>query len=466
MGKLQARLVVFIATLILAGTTHARTAEQNYQSFCVSCHGPKLDGGLGGSLIDDQWNHGGTDADMARVIREGIPAKGMPAWGKVLGDDDIRALIIFIREQGAAAKTGEVEKKAAPDKGVFKSSSHNFTLEKVADGFGILWAVDFLPDNSLLVTQRDGHLWQLKDGKRTEIKNIPEVWANSQGGLLDVAVKPGEAESPWVYLTYSQPHNGNAMTAVVRGKIRDTTFADQQTIFSADKKFYTDRGYHFGSRVVFDGDYIYFGVGDRGARPQAQDVTRPNGKIHRLYADGRVPDDNPFMKQADAIPSIWAFGVRNPQGMTLAADGTLWETEHGPRGGDEVNIIEKAVNYGWPVITYGMNYDGTPMTDKTSAPGMAQPKHYWVPSIAVTAIAEYRGDAFPRWQNQLLVGSLAKQEVQLLTVNKGEITHSELLMKNQGRVRDLVVGPDGLVYLVLTLEGDQPGAIYRMRPAN
>ena len=171
------------------------------------------------------------------------------------------------------------------------------------------------------------------------------------------------------------------------------------------------------------------------------------------------------MKTPEAIKSIWSYGSRNPQGMVLSHNGLLWEAEHGPRGGDEVNIIEKGVNYGWPSITYGMNYDGTAITNKTSAPGMAQPKHYWVPSIAVTAIDEYSGSAFPSWSHHLLVGSLAKQELQLLEVKGTEVMSSELLLKNQGRIRDLVVGSDGLIYLAMNPDGEKGSAIYRLVPA-
>lgn len=467
MFKLKPFAAVLAAQLVVsAPLTFAATAEDNYQQFCASCHGKELQGGLGSSLVDEQWRFGASDEAITKVIREGLADAGMPPWGNTLSDKDIRALVIFIREQAAQAKVSQAMSKVKPQDGVYSSQHHDFKLEQVAEGFDVLWALEFLPDGSLLVTERKGNLW-LIDGKgRKAVSGIPKVWAKGQGGLLDVAVKPSEkaGETPWVYLSYSQPNKKGAMTAIARGKIENGRFTQAQIIYQADDKFYTDRAYHFGSRMVFDGDYLFFSVGDRGVQDQAQDLTQPNGKIHRIFADGRIPKDNPFVGVKGALATIWSYGSRNAQGLTLATDGKLWETEHGPRGGDEVNLIEKGVNYGWPKITYGMNYDGTPITPNTQAPDMAQPKHYWVPSIAVTSIAEYVGSAFPKWQNHLLVGSLAKQEVQRLTLKDGEIVASELLLKNEGRIRDLVVGPDGYVYLAMVKGTDKKGAIYRLVP--
>ena len=457
-----ALLISFLGT---ACTAQAEKAEDIYTKNCASCHGNKMQGGLGGALLGKTWKHGGTDADITRVITTGIAEKGMPAWNKTLSDEDIRALIIYMREEGAKTNSDALLKSEQPSDGVFKTKHHNFKLEKLMGGFGVLWALDFLPDGSMLVSERDGVLWQIKEGKKTKIIGTPKVWADTQGGLMDIALKPVAGDNPWVYLSYSQPSSNGAMTGVVRGKIKNNHFVDSQIIYQADKEFHTTKGYHFGSRIVLDNGYIYFSIGDRANQEQAQSLSHPNGKIHRLFDDGRIPEDNPFVKTAGAIKSIWSYGSRNPQGMVLSHNGLLWETEHGPRGGDEVNVIEKGVNYGWPSITYGMNYDGTAITTKTSAPGMAQPKHYWVPSIAVTAIDEYSGGAFPSWRHHLLVGSLAKQEIQLLEVKGTEVISSELLLKNQGRIRDLVVGDDGFIYLAMNPDSEKGSAIYRLVPA-
>ena len=455
---------LLMACLSIACSAQAEKAENNYKKYCASCHGGELQGGLGSSLVDNEWKYGASDADIARVIEKGIADKGMPAWEKTLTQDDIRALIIYIREEGASAKVDAQLKSVQPQGGIFSTRHHKFKLEKVIDGFGVLWGLEFLSDGSFLLSERDGKLWQVKGKQKTEITGIPKVWAKTQGGLLDIAIKDASSENPWVYLSYSQPSAKGAMTAIIRGKIKNNQFVDSQIIYQAAEAFHTNKGYHFGSRIVLNDGYIFFSVGDRGDRQQAQDLSRPNGKIHRLHDDGRMPADNPFVNTPNAVKSIWSYGSRNPQGMVMSHDGLLWEAEHGPRGGDEVNIIEKGVNYGWPLISYGMNYDGTAVTNKTSAPGMAQPKHYWVPSIAVTAIDEYTGNAFPRWANHLLVGSLARQEVQLLEVNGGEVISTELLLKNQGRIRDLVVGPEGFIYLAMNPDNQKGSGVYRLVP--
>ncbi|HEV3485310.1 MAG TPA: PQQ-dependent sugar dehydrogenase, partial [Vicinamibacterales bacterium] len=207
--------------------------------------------------------------------------------------------------------------------------------------------------------------------------------------------------------------------------------------------------------------HVFFSIGDRGRMTDAQDVTRPNGKVHRINEDGSIPADNPFADKADAVRSIWSYGHRNPQGLAQhPVTGALYDVEHGPRGGDELNLVEKGKNYGWPVITYGMNYDGTPMTDRTSSPGMEQPLTYWVPSIAVSSIAFYSGDKFPQWKNNLLLGSLAAQELRRLEVN-GTSIKQEVLFKNVGRLRDLIVGGDGAIYIAF----NQPDRIARLVPA-
>ena len=195
----------------------------------------------------------------------------------------------------------------------------------------------------------------------------------------------------------------------------------------------------------------------------AQALETPNGKVHRLHLDGRIPADNPFVKTENAMASIWSYGHRNPQGLTLAEDGRIWLTEHGPRGGDETNLLLKGKNYGWPIITYGMNYNGTPITDKTHQAGMEQPKHYWVPSIAVTAVEEYRGKQFPKWNNQLIVGSLAKEELQRLKVDAaGNVVETEVLMKNQGRIRDIRIDAAGVVYLVVNRGSEKSGSVLKL----
>jgi glucose/arabinose dehydrogenase len=245
--------------------------------------------------------------------------------------------------------------------------------------------------------------------------------------------------------------------------LRDGAFVDQQQIFKADFSLYRKGGQRFGSRLLFDQkDHLFFSVGDRAHPGDEQELSHPNGKVYRVYDDGRVPKDNPFINRAGAFRGIWTYGHRNPQGLAFSpATGELWETEHGPRGGDELNILHPGHNYGWPVITYGMNYDGTPITDHTAQQGMDQPITYWVPSIAASPITFYTGNVFPHWKDNLFLGSLAAQELRRLVIDGHSVTHQEILFKGIGRVRDVVNAPDGSLYLVM----NQPDRIERLVPA-
>lgn len=458
--RLSRQVLTFLMLASAASQAAAAgNAEQMYNSFCASCHGPDMSGGLGPALNNGQWKHGGSDEDIVRVIKKGVPKAGMPAWEKSLSDEDIRALVILIRERTDQKKSSVSNTAPAAD---VTAAGYTFSLEKVAEAPGELWAMDFLADGRMIATQKSGKLWVFdKEGKAQEITGIPKVWDKGQGGLLQVRRHPDTA-SGWIYLTLSDPSSKGAMTKVVRGKLDGNRWVDEQTIFSADAGFYTDAGVHFGSRMVFQDDYVFFSIGDRGQQDLAQDLSRPNGKIHRLHADGRVPADNPFIKEKNALPTIWSYGHRNPQGLALQPEtGSLWDAEHGPRGGDEINRVSKGANYGWPVITYGMNYNGTPITGETHKSGMEQPQHYWVPSIAVSAINFYTGDRFPNWRNHLLVGSLAKEQLRLLRIEGDKVVADELLLQGRGRIRDLVVGPDGYPYLVVF---NSTGIIYRLTP--
>jgi glucose/arabinose dehydrogenase len=336
----------------------------------------------------------------------------------------------------------------------------------VVEGVETPWSVAFLPDGRMLVTEKAGRLRIVDKGKLlpAPVSGTPTVWSKGQGGLLDVAVHPDYAKNGWIYLSYSDPGpDGSAMTAIVRGKLRDGQWVEQQQIYKAPVELYRTGDVHFGSRFVFDGKgHLFFSIGERGRGPDAQDVSRPNGKVHRINEDGTIPKDNPFVGKDGALATIWTYGNRNPQGLAQhPATGELWEAEHGPRGGDELNRLQPGRNYGWPVITYGMNYNGTPMTDETARQGMEQPVTYWTPSIAICAIDFYRGKAFPQWKDNLFVGALAFQEVRRLVLENGKVTHQEVLFKNVGRVRDVVSGPDGSIYVAF----NQPDRIARIAPA-
>ena len=302
------------------------------------------------------------------------------------------------------------------------------------------------------------------------VADTPEVLHAGQGGLMDVAIDPDYEQNGWVYLSYSHELEGvregerreRAMTRLVRGRIVDHAWIDQEVIFEAPHETYMTTRHHYGCRIVFDPDgYLFFAIGDRGRQNQAQDLTRPNGKIHRIHRDGRIPEDNPFLDVEGALPSIYSYGHRNPQGLAIHPEtGRLWITEHGPMGGDELNLVAPGLNYGWPKITYGLNYNGTIVTEHEALRGLEQPNWIWKPSTAVCGLDFVRGDLFPKWRNHLLVGALKYEEVQLLTIHEDRVLHVETVLKNAGRVRDVQTGPDGAVYIVL----NSPGTVLRLSP--
>jgi glucose/arabinose dehydrogenase len=452
---------------LVAAQPRPDAVARKYTELCANCHGPNLQGAQFGSLVDDEWKFGSDDASLTKSIREGNPQAGMPPMGGALTENEIRAMVIYIREQGARFKREKTTfSKPAPNVTV-KSEKHPFKLETVVEGVTFPWGVDFLPDGRMLVTEKAGQLRIVEKGQLlpAPVAGTPPVIANGQGGLLDVGVHPDYATNGWIYLSYSDKGgDGSAMTRVVRGKLKEGNWVEQETLFQAPIESYRKGGNHFGTRFVFNGKgQVFFSIGERGHQADAQELTRPNGKVHRINEDGTIPADNPFAGQAGAVKSIFSYGNRNPQGLAQHPEtGELWEVEHGPRGGDELNVIRSGRNYGWPVITYGMNYDGTPMTSLTANEGMEQPVTYWTPSLGIGAIAFYRGDKFPDWKNQIFITALAYEEVRRLVVEGGKVTHQEVLFKGVGRVRDIVSGPDGYLYLVM----NQPDRIARIVPAD
>jgi len=432
---------------------------------CASCHGVALAGGQAKSLLDDEWTFGGDDESLASSIRGGRVDAGMPPFGAALSEEEIRALVIFIREQRKQHEREQTTYAQPAGDTVVESEAHAFRVETVVDGLEIPWSIAFLPDGRMLVTEKAGRLRVVEEGRLVPdpVAGTPEVWSGGQGGLMDVAVHPEYETNGWVYLSFSDPGDDDtAMTAVVRGRIREGRWVDQETLFQAPAELYRKGRVHFGSRFVFDGQgHLFFTIGERGHQDDAQDLTRPNGKVHRIDDDGRIPEDNPFVDREGAIPSIWSYGHRNPQGLAQhPLTGELYDAEHGPRGGDELNLVRRGRNYGWPVITYGMNYDGTPITNLTAKEGMEQPVVHWTPSLAVCAIDFYVGDRFPGWTHDLFVSSLAAEELLRLELADGKVVHQEVLFKGIGRVRDVVVDPDGYVYVSL-----EPGRVARLVPA-
>ena len=456
-----------LTALSLTGL-HANPDKVNdlYLESCAACHGSKFEGGLGGNLADGQWKNGNCDSDIARVISQGLPNLGMPAFEKTLSPEQIRSLVVFIREKEKASASQASPPPQPKEGAAVKSLLHNYKVETVIEGdLKTPWSLAFLPDGRQLVTERPGSLRIVDTNLLPEpILGTPKVIELGQGGLLDVVPSPDFAKDGWIYLAFADPLDAekkSAMLKIVRGRIRDHAWTDEEVIFQAAPEFYSPAGIHFGSRMVFDSGYLYFIVGERGGMMEAQDITRPNGKIYRVYPDGGIPKDNPFVAEKNAIPGIWSYGHRNPQGLAIdPRDHSLYATEHGPRGGDEFNIIRKGANYGWPVISYGMNYNGTPLTGITEKPGMEQPLLQWTPSIAACGLTCYTGEKFPNWKYDFFAGGL-RGELHRIRIQNGKAIADEIILSGLGRVRDVRSGPDGFLYIVL----NQPDRIVRLVPA-
>jgi glucose/arabinose dehydrogenase len=345
---------------------------------------------------------------------------------------------------------------------VIEAAGHRFRLEKLGEAPGELWTMEFLDEGAIIATQKKGTLWFFKDGQRLAISGTPQVSTLGQGGLLTIRKHPDYGRNGWLYLSYTEAAPGGAMTRIVRGRLSGLEWVDEELIWAAPSALYTRSGEHFGGRITFAGDYLFFGIGERGQRHLAQDLSLPMGKIHRLHTDGRVPADNPFTANPGALPSIYSLGHRNPQGLAVnPRDGSLWASEHGPMGGDEVNHILAGRNYGWPVVTFGKNYDGTAVSELTAKEGMTAPAIQYTPSIAVSGITFYDAPRFPGWRGKLMLGSLAYQQLHLLTVEGEKVTRDEILFADIGRIRDITVDPDGYPCVVLN---NPNGAMYRLVP--
>ncbi|WP_299686544.1 PQQ-dependent sugar dehydrogenase [uncultured Tateyamaria sp.] len=334
------------------------------------------------------------------------------------------------------------------------------TVTPVVTGLDQPWGVAELPDGSLLVTERDGVLLRVVEGRAQRVNGAPRVASRGQGGLLDVTLARDFATSRTVFLTYAKRQQGGAGTALAAAELSadGRRLENLRDLFVAAPGF--SGGRHFGSRVVEATDgTLYVTIGDRGDRPSAQDRSNHNGAIVRVTRDGTVPADNPFVGQADVQPHIWSYGHRNPQGAGLDANGTLWTAEHGARGGDEVNRVRKGANFGWPVISYGVHYSGEEIGEGTSKPGMEQPAHYWDPSIAPSGLMIYQGDMFPDWRGDMFVGSLKFGYISRLDISGDTAREVEQIQGDETeRVRDIIEAPDGSILFISVGNG----AIYRM----
>ena len=437
----------------------ARDAASNYRMFCAGCHGDNLE-----KFAAKQWMEEAGTASVERSIKDGILDIGMPAFAKTFSDKEIKELAIYVKQGIPADRT--LLKPAVTADGMVKSEEYNLVIDTVVTGLEVPWGLAFLPNGDLLISERKGTLHTFSNGKLSApIQGLPPIMAFGQGGLMDIALHPDYDKNGWIYFTYSaldtksDRRMGN--TNVMRARLQGNKLVDVQVLFEGTPV--TDRGHHFGSKLAFDGKgHLYFGIGDRGQHfdfPQKLDNS--NGKIHRINDDGTIPTDNPFYNTPGAIKSIYSYGHRNPQGTVVhPVTGDVWETEHGPMGGDELNLIRPGLNYGWPVISYGINYDGTILTELTEKEGMEQPVLQWTPSIAACGMTFVMGDRFKKWENNILVGSLRFDYVERVVLNGHKVARTEKLVEGIGRVRNVVMSPDGLVYVGV----EEPGMILRLVP--
>ncbi|GAB4550999.1 MAG: hypothetical protein Tsb0013_12950 [Phycisphaerales bacterium] len=455
----------------VAAQSAPRDAETLYRDYCLRCHGADDDGGMSSSLIDERWLYAKTDQQRYDATSLGIIDAGMPAFGDVLTPKEIENVLALLDtpERIRAMGRADVPDDDRPEK--VRTRHYVLDVEPWVGGdLEIPWAICFIDDTTALVTERPGGLRLVVDGwlHPDPIRNTPDVLHAGQGGLMDVNIDPDYEENGWIYLSYShalQPGSrwSPAHTRIVRGRIENHTWVDEQVLFQAPDADYGRTRHHYGSRIVFDEQgMLYFAIGDRGERTPAQDLASAKGKVHRIHPDGRVPDDNPFVSDPDALHTVWSYGHRNTQGMAFHPEnGDLWTIEHGPRGGDEVNIIRPGKDYGWPTITYGINYNGTIITHRMRAEGMEQPTYYWEPSIAVCGSEFVTGDEFPKWNNDFIATGLVTEQVHRLVNADDRVIHDEMILKGYGRVRDVGFDSAGVMYIVT----NDPHRVWRITNA-
>ncbi|WP_240337061.1 PQQ-dependent sugar dehydrogenase [Rufibacter psychrotolerans] len=434
------------------------SARSNYTNFCGGCHGRDLE-----TFVNRKWQHGDSPEALFKGIKHGYPEQGMPAYDTTFTDEQIHQLVSYIREGITKQKDQPAQRRNTL---VHRSEKVSFELDTVITGLDVPWAMAFLPNGDMLITERGGTLYRLTQSRQLQkIEGVPEVLAQGQGGLLDVKLHPDFSKNNVLFLSYSAVKRDGGQTlsttALMRARLDGNSLQDQKVIFEAQP--YARTRHHYGSRIVFGPDgYLYFTMGDRGGtNVNPQNLSVHAGKTHRIKEDGSIPTDNPFVGKADALPSIFTYGNRNAQGMALnPATGELWLHEHGPKGGDEVNIVKKGANYGWAEVTHGINYNGTKITDLKQKAGITDPIYIWVPSIAPSGMAFVTSDRYKGWEGSLLLGSLSFKFLSRLELDGNKVVREERLLQDIGRVRDVRVSPDGYVYLAV----ENPGRIYRLVP--
>ncbi len=486
-------LLLAAAPLALGCGASAQTAAQLWEQNCASCHGEDGGGNSATSLLNDDWTTDGTDRGLYDATADGLKNLGMPGYADAFTPAELWSQVVHIRELRANAEreanpeavaevgTGDIEKGT----GVYDTDRARFRLEEVpveAEDFERPWAIDFLPDGRVLVTERAGTLYVLPPdgGEAVAVEGTPEVWEHGQGGLLDVALDPAYGDNGWVYLSFSTSSgevDGKAVgnTTFVRGKLRDggngrLEWVDQQLIHRPDEGDDGPQGVHFGSRFAFDGEgHVFLALGERGRNELSLKPDNVWGKVLRFRTDGSVPaDGQPFADNPDAVRGLWTLGHRNQQALLFQpGTGRLYGVEHGPRGGDEINLIEPGESYGWSKHSYSINYNGNPRGEDApwhAEAGETEPVFYWLPSIAPCGAAFYTGDALGGWGTRdLFVTSLVKQELHRMRLadDGKSVAEQEVLLRGIGRLRDVATGPDGALWIV----AEKPGRVFRLVPA-
>ncbi len=459
-------------------------ANEIYNTTCAACHGTSAGAGPSAhALFSNDYLGSHTDAQIVQALTDGVPGTANHKFTTLFFPDEIAQMPALIR-----IRAGIVNRKVGPVPDitgkVFNSQKASFKVNTLVKGLNQPWGMAFLPDGRMVFTERSGQLrFMDKNGNASApVKGTPAVFERQDGGLLDVAVPPDFAKTGWIYISYStvapgyqiQPGDEQApnmapptMTWVVRGKVNvNNEWVDQQVLFNPPADSYRVTADHYGSRFLFDGKgHFFWSMGERHDMQMSQNLASPLGKIHRLNLDGSIPKDNPFVHTPGALGSIWTFGHRNPEGLTFdPATGIFWETEHGPVGGDEVNIIEPGKNYGWGMATFGIE----PGIGRLHATGVTDPITYYNPSIGPSGITFYTGDKFPAWKGNLFITGMVGQKLIRMEIKGRQIASQETLIADYGRVRDVKVGPDGLLYVLLqNMNGDaKGGSIIRLVPAN
>ena len=462
------RLVVICTFLSLPHPTllAAQDAQTLYASYCAGCHGASLQGHSAAPLIKRTWIYGRGKGQIIRNITYGIEGTEMIGWKTVLSSEQIAALADFIESAQTTPLT-----TIPPIPAKIKTDDYVLKVDKVVEnGLDSPWSIAFIDERQAFITERKGAVRLLNNGilDPRPVAGTPVPMQTSIGGLMGIVLDPNYAQNGWVYLSLSHtledPNDPEApgMTRIVRGRIENHKWIDQETVFEVPDSLHVANGHRWGGTLFFDNaGYLHFTIGDMAEGEASQVLSKAHGKTFRILPDGTIPEDNPYVNTPNALPGIYTTGNRNTQGLAQHPEtNALWSTDHGPMGGDELNILRKGGNYGWPVITYGIDYSGETVSEKTHEAGMEQPITYWTPSIAVSDIEFVEGPLFSGWQHDLLVGALAYEEIRRLDIENEQVVAQETILKGYGRVRDIEMSPDGAIYVIL----NRPDMIVRLHP--